>query len=102
MDNRAADALSRKCPQPEGELLAMSTSVPAWLGELTTGYKNDAATSRILAEVSLGGSQQPNFTLKDGLLRYKGRIWVGSNVLVQRCILHSLHSVLSGDTRGFK
>lgn len=55
--------------------------------ELTDGYKNDAQTSRVLAELSIGDSQEPNFVLKEGILRYKGRIWVGSNVTVQQRII---------------
>ena len=61
----------------------MSTCVPTWLGELIDGYKDDAPTSRVLAELSMGKSPQANFVLKDGVLRYKGRIWVGNNVPIQ-------------------
>lgn len=74
VENRAVGALSRKCSQKEGELIAMSTCVPAWLNELIDGYKDDIQTSRLLAELSVGDSQHLKFTLKDGIMRYDGRI----------------------------
>ena len=83
MENRAVDALSRKVSGNDGELIAVSTCIPAWLAELATVYKEDVQNSRLLTELSMGNAQHPKFQLKDGILRYDGRIWTGSNITLQ-------------------
>lgn len=83
VDNRAANALSRKVSRSDDKLVAISTCVPAWLAELTTGYKADAYTSQLLTELSMGSTQHLKFQLKEGILRYDGRIWIGSNTSLQ-------------------
>lgn len=83
MDNRAVDALSRKISGHEREVVAISTCIPAWLAELLAGYKDDTQTSQLLTELSMGTTQHPKFQLKDGILRYDGRIWIGKNVTLQ-------------------
>lgn len=100
VENLATDALSRKCSLNDGELLAVSTSVPAWLADIATGYKADVHSSRILAELSMGNTKHRKFTLKDGILRYDGRIWVGTNATVQQQILQSMHSSAVGGHSG--
>lgn len=44
----------------------MSTCLLAWSSDLAVGYKEDAQTSRVLVELSVGTSKHPKFTLKDG------------------------------------
>lgn len=40
------------------------------------------------------------FTLQDGLIKYKGRVWIGSNSALQAQILASLHaSAVGGHSR---
>lgn len=75
-DNRVADALSR-CVQ--GELQAISVVVPKWLSEVQSSYLNDAEAQDLLAKLSIDPLAVPHFTLKDGLLRYKTRIWLGAD-----------------------
>lgn len=98
----ATDALSRKCLPQDGELIALTTCVPAWFIELTEGYKDDSQTSWVLAELSMGKSQHLKFSLKDGILRYDGWIWVGSNASVQQKILHAMHASAIGGHSGFQ
>lgn len=40
----------------------------------------------------MGPSSDGNYTLLDGIIRYKGRIWVGQNHLAQNHILQALHA----------
>lgn len=37
-----------------------------------------------------------NYTLHDGVIKYKGRIWVGNNNLAQQHIIQALHSSVIG------
>lgn len=52
----------------------MSTCLLAWLTDVAAGYQEDAQTSQILAELSWGKSQHGKFALKNGIVRYDGRI----------------------------
>ncbi|XP_066374840.1 uncharacterized protein [Miscanthus floridulus] len=83
--NAAADALSRT-PQLH-PLLAISISTPTWLERLQQGYNDDADCKQLLVELSLAGSNDKGFSLVDGIIKHKGRIWVGNNTLAQQHIL---------------
>jgi hypothetical protein len=37
-------------------------------------------------------SNDKGFELKDGIIRYKGRVWIGNNSLAQNHIMQALHS----------
>jgi hypothetical protein len=87
--NAAADALSR-C-QHSSELLAISAAVPSWLDKLVSGYTDDASTKKLWTELSLSGTNAEGFELRDGVIRKKGRVWVGGNSVAQQHILQALH-----------
>jgi hypothetical protein len=76
-DNRVADSLSR-CGQLE-ELTIVSTPVPSWLDEVKLSYDTDPKATELLAKLVVSTMGEPNYTLHQGILRYKGRIWVGTN-----------------------
>lgn len=87
--NSAADALSR-CPSVS-EVLALSECIPSWLQRLQEGYVDDPKTKKILTQLSLNPQPDSDYTLESGILRYKGRVWVGDNKLAQQHILQALH-----------
>lgn len=84
-DNRVADTLSRRSnvPQPPTYLLAMSTCAPSWTSDIVQGYASDDESVLLLSKLSVAQNAVPNFTLWDGLLRYKGRIWIWANPSLQ-------------------
>lgn len=88
--NAAADALSR-CPT-SNTVLAISTTTPTWLERLQEGYYEDDNAKQLLAELAFGPTADGHYTLLDGTIRYKGRIWVGQNILAQNHILQALHA----------
>lgn len=85
--NAAADALSRVMEEPA--VLAISLSTPAWLNRLQQGYEEDAETKQLLSELSLHKENSKGFSLNNGIIRKKGRIWVGNNVLAQQHIVQA-------------
>lgn len=101
-DNTAADALSRRTGHSEGELAAVSTCVPTWLSEVAEGYEKDPHTKKLLPELSIEGTRHPKFQLQDGILRLKGRIWVGNNTMMQQKIIHSMHASAIDGHSGFQ
>jgi hypothetical protein len=75
-DNRVADALSRKASH-ESSCAALSAVTPSWADTVANSYLQDTQAQDLLAKLALDGSSVPHFSLKDGILRYKNRIWVG-------------------------
>ncbi|XP_066316464.1 uncharacterized protein [Miscanthus floridulus] len=76
VDNGAADALSRASVL---QCVAMSIYQPEWLLEMLQSYTNDPVTQELLAKLSNSSVSSPHYTLQDGLIHYKGRIWVGKD-----------------------
>lgn len=98
-DNSVADALSRR-PHHSGNLLAMSASVPQWCEELVAGYQLDPHALDIMTKLSVAPDSVPNFTLTNGILRFKGKVWLGNNVQLQQKVLQALHESAIGGHSG--
>lgn len=97
-ENRVADALSRRgCQQ---ELSAMSNAVPSWLLDIKSSYDKDDKATTLLSKLVVDSAAEPSYTLQQGLLRYKGRIWVGSDKALQLKIIEAFHSSPVGGHSG--
>jgi hypothetical protein len=46
-------------------------------------------------------SAQPPYTLQDGIIRYKNRVWLGQNTSLQTTVIGALHSSAIGGHSGF-
>lgn len=89
--NLAVDALSR-VTQEDQSILAISVCQLSWLQILQEGYLQDPEAKTKLTELSLTGGDDKGFSLKDGIIRFRDRIWVGNNAIAQRHILQAMHS----------
>lgn len=100
IQNRVADALSRRTHE---EVICHSISVvqPKWCQSICDGYLSDEDAKNLLSKLSLDSTAVPNFSLCDGLIRYKDRIWIGSNVTMQQTVLKAMHSSPVGGHSGF-
>lgn len=96
-DNRAADALSR---HSFAECQAVSVIVPQWLVAVQDSYHQDKQALSLISKLAVDPAAVPNFTLHDGLLRYKERIWVGEDTHLQHRIVEALHSSPLGGHSG--
>jgi hypothetical protein len=54
----------------------------------------------MLAKLAIDPSVVSNFTLTEGILRYKGCIWVGDDTTIQSRIVLALHSSAVGGHSG--
>jgi len=90
LENKAADALSRQA-EPS-TVAAISTSTPRWLEIIVEGYTKDDQTKQLLVELSIIRSNDKGFSLSDGLIKYKNRIWLGNHTEAHRVVLLALHS----------
>jgi transposase InsO family protein len=97
VDNGAADALSRA---PVAQCTAISVSQPQWLEEVLQSYVGDQATQDLLAKMADASVPTPHYTLKDGLIRYKGRIWIGNDATLRLKLLQAMHSSAVGGHSG--
>jgi hypothetical protein len=101
VDNKVADALSRVSQAPTYDLSAISMMKPLWLQVIQDSYTTNPQATKLLSELTVS-SPSGLYTLKDGLIRYKGRIWVGSVPALHSKILMALHSSAIGGHSGYE
>jgi len=99
VDNRVADALSRKV-EPGDQCAAVSVCTPQWLEEVVRSYDNDEKAKTMMTKLSIDSTALPGFTLHNGILKYKGRIWVGADESLQHKIMSALHASAVGGHSG--
>ncbi len=77
--------------------MALTTVIPAWTRELEDSYQEDPHYSTILEKLTLQPEECKPYTYSQGVLRYKGRICVGSSGdLRKELIKHFHHSATGG------
>ena len=87
--NAAVDPLSKF--EHHQEVQAISECIPTWVQKLVEGYEDDEQAKRLMTELAISADSHPGYKLQNGVLRYKGRVWVGNNKTAQHHILIALH-----------
>lgn len=82
--------------------MAISAVVPSWMSHIVDTYSTEEKSSSILAALAVNSASISHFTLKDGVLRYKTRIWVGNDSAVHNRIIVALHSSVVGGHFGIR
>jgi hypothetical protein len=67
---------------------------------MQNSYTVDPIAKDLISKLSLDDMVVPNFTLKQGLLRYKNRIWIGKDPGVYNHIIVALHCSTHGGHSG--
>jgi hypothetical protein len=96
--NKAADALSRR-PHNE-QMFAMSAVQPKWLTTIVDNYSEDVQAQKLLTELAVTGSNETGYSLKNGVIWYKQRIWLGSFGEAHKAVLLAMHSSAIGGHSG--
>ena len=66
-----------------------------WLQEVIVAYKTNSQALKLLTALAI--SDQALYTLKDGIIRFKGRVWLGHTSEMQTKVTVALHvSAISG------
>jgi hypothetical protein len=73
-------------------LAAIATCSPSWQEKVAAAYHDNEEDKKMLTPLSLPTPHLGGFSLVDGLIRYKSRIWLGHNKLAQQHVLQALHS----------
>lgn len=97
-DNGAADALSRV-----GHLLALdalSLCQPQWLQEVANSYETDTESQELLAKLAVTAIDDQGLTLHNGVIRQRGRLWIGANSVLQTKLVAALHHSAVGGHSG--
>jgi hypothetical protein len=101
VDNRAADALSRKFGEEiTGELTTVTEILPTWLEELKESYKDDEWATQVLQVSTARAQEGEKVTVHEGIIRYKGKIYVGNSFNWRNKVLQSLHDSSVGGHSG--
>ena len=99
-ENVAADALSRV-----GHLFAIqavSQTTPAWLQEVLNSYHTDLEAQRLLQMLAVQSPNAQGYSLDNGLIKYKGQIWLANNSALRTKVIASLHSSPIGGHSGIQ
>lgn len=99
--NATADALSRKYSEDSSKLNAVYSCTPVWLQEVSDGYLSDPYSAQLLSDLALCPTARPLFSLCSGIIKYKGRVWLGNHLALQHKIIDALHSSPMGGHSGF-
>lgn len=63
-------------------------------------YQSDPTARDLLTKLSISPDSAPPFTLTNGILRHKHRVWLGSSPTLQQKILHEFHASPVGGHSG--
>jgi predicted ester cyclase len=94
-ENKVSDALSKVfedpgLPGPTCSLISFPT--PTWLQELKLSYDSDPKTLLLLQKLKDGFDIPKGYTLQQGLILRKGRIYIVQSSSFKEKILHYVHS----------
>lgn len=101
IDNKVDDVLSRCVTNADSaRCAAITTIVPLWVQKVEASYKCDYFFSKILSAKLVDPTTYPDFTLEQGLIRYKGRLAVGYDAVMRAKILAEMHDFSYGGHSG--
>jgi hypothetical protein len=102
VDNRAIDALSRKPSYivHVADCNAIPVVQPKWLEEVIQSYDVDPYPTEVLAKLMIDSSFVPNFSLQNGFLTYKGKVWIGNDSALQLKLITVVHCSAFGGLSG--
>ncbi len=98
-ENLAADALSRVVPELSDNQ-AITASIPAWIEEIAGSYEGDSKAQQLLMDTLLPQTATGDYSQQHGILRYKRRLYVGSNGDLRNTLVDQLHSTAIGGHSG--
>jgi hypothetical protein len=99
-ENSSVGALSRV--GEHFQISAMSAIIPVWIQEVLNSYVVDNEAQQLMQELAVHSPNEQGYILVDGLIRYKGKFWVGSNTAVQTKIIQVMHGSALGGHSGIQ
>jgi hypothetical protein len=93
-ENKVANALSRV--GSHFDLNAVSVVVPIYIQEVLNSYHTDIDAMALLQELAVSSPNAGGYSLMDGVIRYKTKIWVGNNTALQTKLITTFHASTLG------
>ena len=108
IDNGVTDALSRRtiayhsevCPTKHGTLNAISSAQPAWVQELLDSYVGDPMAQELIPQLLLDPTSNSGYQLDKGLVKFKGKLYVGTSKGIRENLIKALHASAVGGHSG--
>jgi hypothetical protein len=73
---------------------------PAWLQEVVNSYVTNPEAQRRLTELALSSPDDNGYSLQQGLIRLRGRVWLGANSALQTKLISAFHASAIGGRSG--
>ena len=86
-----ADALSRRSYEEDSSTHSISVMKLAWLSEVLESYQGDNAVTKLAEGLTIIPDSLPNYFFTGGLLRYKGRVYIGSSGGLRQKLIACFH-----------
>ncbi|PUZ61069.1 hypothetical protein GQ55_4G240600 [Panicum hallii var. hallii] len=97
-ENKVAYALSRVSHSVH--TMAISAVVPVWMEQVSSSYEEDNQCSELLAKLTIDPTAVPNHSFHGGIIRNKGKIWIGNTGTLRQQLLDSFHKSALGGHSG--
>ena len=97
-ENQDADALSRWDFEEE-KMQTITAVVPTWSLEIANSNKENHQIQQIIAVLTKSDSQA-EYTYKQGVLKFKGRIYIGKTGELRQKLLELMHASALGGHSG--
>lgn len=73
---------------------------PDWIQEVLNSYTTDSRAQQLLRQLSIVSPDTAGYSLDNGLIRCKGRLWIGQNSALQTKLIAAFHSSAIGGHSG--
>jgi hypothetical protein len=71
--------------------MAISCVIPEWMEQVSKSYEQDDKCIELLSKISIDPQSVTNFTLQNGILRYKNKLVIGNSGPLKQQLLDSFH-----------
>lgn len=85
---------------PPHNIQALNVVVPEWITQVLASYNLDDKCKLLLTKLSVNAQAQPPFSLQGGLLRYKDRLYIGKDLVLQHQLMETFHASPLGGHSG--
>lgn len=103
-DNVVADALSR-LPQDQLQTEicnAITVVIPKWIIDVQNSYEGDVQAHKILSMIGTNSDPDQHYSFENGILRFKGRIYVGEETSIRTNLIRDYHCSAFGGHSGMR
>ncbi|CAN1179522.1 Transposon Tf2-9 polyprotein [Linum perenne] len=100
--NRVADALSRVFEDPlqPSQCSNITAVLPEWLTEVERSYDNDDEVQALIIAAAVAPGGPSMYCYSQGLLKYKGMVYVGGSGEMRKQLMNLFHSSPTGGHSG--